>query len=82
MAPFQLALSNLSGSVIEKQFSLDDLSLYPNEIANGEAEEDLALDFDDDPATFDILHHEVSMSREEYKAIYGDDYLDEDDIPD
>ena len=73
-------LDILCGNQIEEQFSLDDLSLYSDEIANGEAAEKLTLDFDDEPDAFDILHHDVSMSREEYKIIYGDDYLDEGDI--
>ena len=74
-------LDILCGTQIEDNFSLDDLSLYSDEIANGEPADDLIMDFDDDPEVFDILHHEVPMDREEYKREYGDDYMDEGDIP-
>lgn len=67
-------LDILCGTQIEEQFSLDDLSLYADEIANGETAEDVLMDFDDDPDYFDILYTEVPMNREEYKEVYGDDY--------
>ena len=73
-------LDILCGTQIEENFSLDDLSLYSDEIANEEPEEDLIMDFDDEPEAFDIMHHEVPMNREEYKRVYGNDYMDEGDI--
>ncbi len=73
-------LDILCGTQIDKDFSIEDLSLYADEIASGKAEADYDIEFNDEPIAFDLLYHEVPMSREEYKETYGDDYMDEGDI--
>ena len=61
-------------------FSIEDLSLYADEIASDEAEPDYDIEWNDEPIAFDLLYHDVPISREEYKEVYGDDYTDEDNI--
>ena len=73
-------LDILCGTQIEKDFSIEDLSLYADEIASDEAEPDYDIEWNDEPIAFDLLYHDVPISREEYKEVYGDDYTDEDNI--
>lgn len=73
-------LDILCGTQIEKEFSIEDLSLYADEIASDEAEPDYDIEWNDEPIAFDLLYHDVPISREEYKEVYGDDYTDEDNI--